>query len=149
MAPHQAAKGQNWLGFRRELFGFGRELCGYLHLPIPAPGAILLHCHCFTVVIWFMGIESTDLLNQTFTYFCILKLFQLPSKIILFGSMNPPSYFPHLSVKPALINGGIQPGAARTSLCAQNHSRNSRRQIENLSVQKGLLHAKQTEGGPW
>ena len=33
-----------------------------------------------------------------------------------------------------------------TSLCAQNHSRNSRRQIENLSVQKGL-HAKQTEGG--
>ena len=59
-------------------------------------------------------------LNQTFTYFCILKLFQVPSKIIQFRSMNPPSYFPHLLVKPALINGGIYLGASYKFVCTKS-----------------------------
>ena len=127
MAPHQAGKGQNWLWARiMRLFAFavapGR----------PSPLSLLHGGHLSH------GYKQNQIWLKVKSK--LLVTFRFLNESQIYESTG--IHFPHLSVKPALINGGIQPGAARTSLCAQNHSK-----IENLSVQReGFMQSK--HGGP-
>ena len=98
--------------------GSGRELCGYLHLPLPT--AILTHCHCFTVAFRFTDLYRIRLEQSRFFLLLLDSKTFLTSfrESLIFESII---HFPHLSVKPVLINGGICPGGKlQVSVCTKS-----------------------------
>ena len=111
--------------------------------PHPSPLSLLHGGHLIH------GYPSTDLkrIKRCLTF----GFFQLLSKIIYFRSLNPPSYFPHLSVKPALINDGIYPGASYKFVCTKSFKELSTSDWEPVCSKRASCKANRRgdPGGRW